>query len=300
MSQLDEQKPSLHERKPPRWGRGDLYATPLNDLSWKAQDSEPSLAAVFDHVRRDALEAANWYSRAKRPKRRVAAGARLLAIFAVGAATLLPLIDGVTAVTIPPLWVSIAIAVGAGAIGFDRFIGSSTGWIRYIKTELQIRDALEDFELEWQSQRAAWQGSDPSPEQVVAMLNRAKAFAIQINTIVQEETNAWAEEFQGAMKQIEDAIKAREAEAKTRTAATKSGGLNLVVTNGDQSQNGWQLIVDDGAETSHSGKTAAILDLSPGRHLIRLQGVIGGSKVQAQRIVNIASNATAQEEIVLS
>ena len=293
----------------PRWGRGDIYGAPLEALSWKPADREAALASLFDHVRKDALEVVNWYAKAKRPKRRAAIVARLLAITAAGIAALLPLLDGIVDPTTAwsSLWVSLALAIGAGLIAFDRYLGWSTGWIRYIKSELQVRDTLEIFELEWQADRATWQGEVPSVEQVARLLSATKAFVGRINAVVQEETNAWAEEFMGALQQIEDALKARDAEAKAREVAGKAeavadkpGALNLEITNGEQSANGWKLQIDDGPESQRSGKTAAVANLSPGSHAVRVRGSIGGKDVVAERVVDIAANTALPLSMTLT
>jgi hypothetical protein len=211
----------------------DLVTTPLEDTSWQASDRDRSLKNVFQHVRSDALDAISWYARRRRPKRWIATLTRLLAIFLIGAAAILPLVDSALGGNaIPAVWISIAVTLGAGAIAFDRFLGSSSGWIRYIKTEQQIRDALEFFELDWEVERASWQGNDPTLEQVSSMLSRAKAFATQINSIVQEETNAWVDEFQSSIRQVDDALKAK----ATRDAKGRTNGAGAeVATNGTKS-----------------------------------------------------------------
>ena len=286
-------------RPKPRWGQGDLHATPLTDLLWSADQAETSLAKVFDHVRRDAMDAADWYWRARKPKRWIAKTAQVVGIAAVGSAGIIPLVDGaLPAWTIDSLWISIVLAVGGGVVAFDRHISGSKGWIRYVKAEQQVRNALETFELEWQAERATWNGAQPSSEQVSAMLKRAQSFAAEINAIVEEETKVWGEDFVGSLKQIEESLKARQEERKARVAS--EGALNLKVTNGHESDGGWKLKVDDSAEATYTGTTAAIPRLAPGRHIVKLHGTISGKEVKAERIINISPDTTSAEEIVLT
>jgi hypothetical protein len=193
--------------------RGDLTCYPLDGLSWTEQDCEASLTKVFTHTRRDAIEAIEWYSLARRPKRRLATTARLVAVLLIGAAALLPMLEGILATDINAIWISLAIAAAAGAIGLDRALGSSTGWIRCIKTELQLRDALEKFELEWECARAHRRGRCPTSEETIAMLLTAKEFAQHINIIIQEETNAWVDEFQSTINQIDEKLRSRREES---------------------------------------------------------------------------------------
>jgi hypothetical protein len=279
---------------------GDLKTPPLEDLSWKPPDWEPSLNAVFAHVRDDALGAIHWYVKARVPKRRVAVTARLFAITLLGSAAILPLLDGILFTDLPPVWISIIVALGAGAIAFDRWQGSSSGWIRYIKTELRIRDVLEAFELDWQIQRAAWQGNGPSAQQVEGMLLRAKGFAEQINAIVQEETNAWVEEFQSSIKQIDEALKARAEAATSRAEAARRGAINLSVTNGDQCDGGWKVSVDDRAERRYAGKSAALGDLQPGVRVVKVKGTITGNERSAEAAVTVPAGVTVDKDVTLS
>ena len=204
---------------------GELSCFPLSELSWKPEDCESSLNAVFKHVRQDALNAIGWYVAARRPKRRLATGARLLAVTLLGAAALLPLMEGIIFTRIDPIWISLTIAAAAAAIGLDRALGSSSGWIRCIQTELQLRDALEAFELEWETARASWRGECPSAEQTSAMLQSAKTFAARVNIVVQEETNAWVNEFRSSISQLDERIRNR-AEARERSNASKQAALN--------------------------------------------------------------------------
>ena len=195
--------------------RRDLTCYPLDGLTWTEDECEASLNKVFTHIRRDAIEAMEWYSLARRPKRRLATSARFIAVLLVGVAALLPLLEGILIADVNPIWISLAIAAAAGAIGLDRALGSSTGWIRCIKTEQQLRDALEKFELEWECARAHRRGQCPSSEETIVMLQSAKRFAEQINIIVQEETNAWVDEFQTTINQIDEKLRNRR-EAITR------------------------------------------------------------------------------------
>jgi hypothetical protein len=197
--------------------RDDMQCNPLDGLCWKTSEVEESLAIVFHHVRDDALEAIDWYKSSRRPKKLLAIYARTVAIGLFGAAAALPLVDPlITAVTIDSLWIALLIALAGGALALDRFLGGTSGWIRCMKTELQLRDELETFELEWEFARAALQGNVPTCDQTAAFLQRAKAFASHVNTVVQTETNAWVEEFQTSVKQIDDALRSRASDTRDR------------------------------------------------------------------------------------
>src|SRR5262245_45681119 len=86
---------SMKDRAP----RGDLAVNLLEDLQWGAA-AEASLLKVRNHVIQDAKDAADWYRKARRWKRRISTTVRLVGIAAVSIAGLIPLIA-----TLPvPTW----------------------------------------------------------------------------------------------------------------------------------------------------------------------------------------------------
>jgi hypothetical protein len=122
------------------------------------------------------------------------------------------------------------------------------------------------------------------------MLARCKAFLGQVNTFLEQEMAAWMQEFQATLQQIDEAAKARAEESKL-------GGANVSVSNGDQCANGWDLSIDNGSPRHYMGKTAALRDLVPGIHTVRVEGRINGKAVQAESVVVIPAGGTAQVEL---
>ena len=108
-----------------------------------------------------------------------------------------------------PAWASVAIGVAAALVLLDRFFGSSTGWMRFIRTEMHLRQLYQEFEMNWERERAAWAGQDPSAEQVHQMLGRAMAFVTRVSEVVRRETEEWVLESRGTFRQIDEAASAR-------------------------------------------------------------------------------------------
>jgi hypothetical protein len=42
--------------------------------------------------------------------------------------------------------------------------------MRYITAELQLRQMAQGFQLDWEAEKAGWQGQEPKKEQIAAML----------------------------------------------------------------------------------------------------------------------------------
>ncbi|GJQ59005.1 MAG: hypothetical protein D8M57_04265 [Candidatus Scalindua sp. AMX11] len=91
------------------------------------------------------------------------------------------------------------------------------------------------MQIDWEIQKATLKGADPYDDQVQEMLARCKTFLIQINVILENEMAAWKQEFQAALKQIDDA-------AKAQAAVGKLGGVNIIINMATRSGN-FQLIM---------------------------------------------------------
>ena len=275
----------------------DLGAAPRLSLDWTSEKAAASLQQVFSYVMDLADEATRWYVGGKNVKRFFARSFRMLSILLGTAAALLPTIGELYAGNgkspIGAGWTAVLLGIVGALLLLDRFFGFSTGWMRYMASELQIRQMAQEFHLDWEAEKAAWQGNAPSKDQISQMMARCKAFVTQLNNLVREETNAWMKEFESALRQIEES-------AKSKPAISESGALNLTVTNGDATSNGWTLAIDSGAPETYRGKSARKGNLLPGRHDIRVEGEIGGKTVRAEKVVTVPADGTRDESLTLS
>lgn len=167
----------------------------------------------------------------KRAKKLWAQWLRLVAIGFTALAGLLPILSQIFESggqpAIEPAWASVALGLAALLVGIDRFFGYPTAWMRFITTEHQIRQILHEFQLDYETEQASWQGKPPNLEQVQKVLSRCKAFLIQVDEIIRKETDQWLAEFQNVLKQVDEA-------AGAKAALVEQGGINLTVSNGDQ------------------------------------------------------------------
>lgn len=194
----------------PKHQSRDLQYRPLEDLSWTPEQRVVSLDKVFNYVSDEAQQAISWYLNKKRSKRIWAQLLRLGAILATTVAGIIPLLAEIfERPAISPAWASVALILAVALVGLDRFFGFSSAWMRFLTTELKIRNTLQLFQLDWEMQKASWTGADPTDEQLQDMLARCKAFLAQVNTLLENEMAAWIREFQTELKQIDEAAKAR-------------------------------------------------------------------------------------------
>ena len=179
---------------------GAFPAGALDD--WK--DAEATLAALYRYVEDRATAAADWYLRHKRGKKRWSRGLRVLAIVLAAAGGIQPLVDAATPGSGPAEWGYVLLALAAACVGFDRFFGLSSGWMRDILAAQAIQRRLEAFRFEWAAANLRDSGQPPAaPERVRRALALIRRFEQEVAGVVERETNDWVLEFQSGLAQLE-------------------------------------------------------------------------------------------------
>jgi hypothetical protein len=269
----------------------DLRAVTQPDLEWDPKNAVASLRRLFAHAAERADEAANWYLREKKGKSRAARALRFTIILLTTAAGILPILQQIYAEPdgkppFAPAWASVVLAVAAFCLLMDKFFGYSNAWMRYITAELQIKQARESFDLDCQATLASFGGGTPTLDQLRSAIAMVKAFVDQINSLIATETAKWVTEFQEALRQIDESVKAG-------AQAAQTGSLAITVENGDLIAGpGWALIIDQAAATTHTGKTAAIVGLLAGDHVVRVSGAKDGKPLRAEAVASVRAGTT--------
>lgn len=197
---------NLKPRRPMKPG-SDLQASVSLELQWDENNRRLSLDAVYQRAEYHALNAIDWYLHAKAGKRVCAQTLRLGTIGASAIAGLLPLLSQIfqnQLATLSPAWTTIALGVAGVLMAIDKFFGCSTAWMRFMATEHRIRQALHEFQMDYDIAQSQWLDNNPSPEQAQTMLNRCKTFISLVDTIIMQETNEWLLEFQNTIKQKDE------------------------------------------------------------------------------------------------
>jgi hypothetical protein len=213
----------------------DLSAGLYPCLEWGPGRSQASLNTVFQNAQLQAIKAIQWYEEHRRPQKRWARAFRCGALVLAGIAGILPIVSQILltqypdgGISLSPAWASVALALAAGLIGFDRFFGCSSSWLRYCVTDIRLKELLRAFQLDWQIADAARNaaGDRSQEERVTSMLRRARAFEMDVQALIRQETELWRHEFQSTLTQIDET--ARIARPST-TEVKLSPGLDGVV-----------------------------------------------------------------------
>jgi hypothetical protein len=103
-----------------------LQGFPL-DLDWQATEQEASLEKLRGHLLEHSESCINWYCRSKGPKSFWGVWLRFLSILLIALAALLS--------------------------GVDRFLGLSSGWVRYVRTAQALTERMNQFQFDWEALR---------------------------------------------------------------------------------------------------------------------------------------------------
>jgi hypothetical protein len=126
--------------------------------------SDPKLAALYEEQVCKATNCISWYAAARGKKRWATLIVRWTAVAALGGAAAIVGLQAVLSEYAIPAYfllgwnhqpipfniLELALAgLGSGVLVVDSIFGYSTGWVRYMLTELAIQKTLDDFKVDW-------------------------------------------------------------------------------------------------------------------------------------------------------
>jgi hypothetical protein len=186
-------------------GQRDIARPSLGELDWSSEPPTESLSTVYAHADGYARQAEEWYARQRRVKRISGTLMRAAAICLGAVAAILPILaqifteDGKP--PIEPAWASVALGLAAALVVVDLTFGFSSGWMRFIATELRLTQLRHDFEYSWELARVE---GDTAAQQVA----RARAFILAVDAELVAETGAWATELRANLAALEQRLRA--------------------------------------------------------------------------------------------
>lgn len=215
---------------------------------WNPNDIGGSLNDLFNRFVFDPLtESISWYFEKRKSKRRLGLWIRLLAIVPAGVGTAIPIMSDLVQVDgtalIPASWAAIALLIAAGMIWTDRFLGGTSGWIRYVTTGLDLSELRDDAVLQWTKTQLTW-AHPLSEDQLSEAMSLIQDLNGRAHGLVSSETEKWIAEFRSSLQQIENKIQTRLkqseemlAEVRQRQVAPSTGVVQVAVSNADAAGN---------------------------------------------------------------
>ena len=250
--------------------------TPSTRYDWNEDTRQQDLEALYKETCAKVQDNIDWYTRNARQKKRYAQGIRTGSLIILGIGTILPVIidtvNTIEGVNLPSSIATMVLALGTGLIAFDRFMGYSTGWMRFITSELHLKSRLEAFQYQWELERIAWNGGMPTPEQAQMMATRCADLRGEVTQLVHDETQLWVQEFQSTLRFLDENF-------KTLVEVNRPGSIALTVENGQDCADGWEVYLNDRLINTCLGSTTALTNLIPGQHKLTVVGKNANGKI---------------------
>jgi hypothetical protein len=304
----------------------DIVASDTNAPMWDPADPAGSLRTLRDYAERQAGSAIGWYFHGKKSKQKLSRYCRFFAIILTALGGLIPILAAIlysegteTARSLERLqfqqWGYLSIGLAGLFMGYDRFFGGSSGWMRYIITAMALETLIEEFRVDWLKLEADL-GDPPDTVKTLAALDRVKTFLLAIRGQVERETKAWVDEFRSSLTQLEkqtqDALdaareqskkdlEAQEAARKSGAEAERAGAIDVTVT-APALKGGYGVELDGKVWRSGlTGPTCGIANVPPGYHEVLVAGVAAsdGTTRQASKVVKVSGGAPVVVEIDL-
>jgi len=301
----------------------NLHALSPGSLQWKHEQVQPSLDALVRYVESEATKAIDWYWKNKKWNARWSRWFRLWALILTAGAGLVPVAFYIAkdfgwatpaVVATSGLWASVLVGVAAGLLGLDRAFGFSSGWARYVLAATDIRRRLEEFRMDWMALTAA-ASPQPSPEQIGALIQKAREFRVAVEAIVVQETKDWVTEFQNNAAQLEKEVKTQlevlkaqvDKSQQAQQAVSQPGSIEATIENADKAKDFAFSATLDGPEgnvvkdeKSTSSRTWARANVKPGQYKLVIAAKTAEDKpAYATSIVVVKSSEVAKTSIRL-
>jgi hypothetical protein len=269
---------------------------------WNSQDVWKSLHDLFLATVKQGESAIAWYRDNVRMKRLGSQFLRSAAIILASIGALLPLV--VAAANrfeesnawikrwADAQWGYIAFATAAACVAADKFYGFSSGWIRYMKTQMTLEGALTDLRYDWIALVAKVAGEQPTRDEIQGMLQKMKDFVVLVRAQVQQETDAWVIEFQASLSDLTNTVKAQR-------DAQKPGSAQITVPNAKDFDGGVKAQLDQLEERTIEGTQCLFGSVPPGTHEILVIGKKGDQTFKAATVLKVAADSLASVSIAL-
>jgi len=261
--------------------------------AWNKDKAEESLDSIYDWAVLVASDNIEWYARKKRPRRLGSLFLRAFSIIFAAVGALCPLIAATEIFGDKfnlAQWGYVFLALAASVAGFDYYFGQSSGWMRFVITEISIQRALKEFQYDWVILKVQ---QEKNSLNTPIFLQRAKDFTLQIENIIRQETDTWVAEFQTNITQLEKVL-------KTETEARKSGSIRVVIKNCAEFER-VAIRLNDNPIKELVGITEGIINaISPGSYEVTVIGRKDGKESKASQVIEVQAGRTALAEFTLN
>lgn len=276
----------------------DIVVPPLPRLSWEGPQTAKSLDTLYRQAEGQAIRSIAWYLQRARRHGTWARALRAGAVVLTSLGGLAPLI-ATQSETINMVGAELKVAHGgyimlalaATLLAADRYTGYSTGFIRYISTGLRLQRLLIELQLDWARLSATL--AEGNAAAVTTAIDRLKTFLDGMFKEIEDETTAWATEFQSASTQLERY-------ARDQAKGVTPGRIQVRIANRDQIQGTVQILLDGVPVARTNDAECELPNIPPGRRGVSITGTLGDKPATGEAIVIVPPSGTVTATVTLA
>ncbi len=181
---------------------------PVTIDDWSPDKVDSALHRLYELTINAAKDQINYYNRKAQVAREWSRWLRVFAIIAGTIGALVPLLQvglggtGREDLGMGP-WGYVFLALAGAFLFADRAFGTSSSWIRFRRAQRQLSKRIVEFQTGWataMSQMGGWEDEKKGIRQKLLQLQ--KEFALDIEQIVGDETEAWIAEFRTNLSEL--------------------------------------------------------------------------------------------------
>lgn len=98
----------------------------------------------------------------------------------------------------------VAFSVAASLFLLDKYFGFSTGWMRFMLAEVEIKKVISEKKNEWIYYQITYRGKELTKEEIRTILDFNNSLSNAVNNLVIKETKEWINEFKSTYKSLEE------------------------------------------------------------------------------------------------
>ena len=172
----------------------------------KFEEVEP----YYQETLSEAEAILNYYPPRRRKYRFYSQLIRLGTILLVSIGGVMPLVDLAWQENSYPLvsFGYVAFSLAASLFLLDKYFGYSTGWMRFMMAEVEIKNVINQHQNDWIFYKIKFGGKELTEEELMKILAFNKRFSTSVSHLEIAETKAWILEFQSTYQSLEEMINA--------------------------------------------------------------------------------------------
>lgn len=247
---------------------------------------EETLELIKSNILRSIKTEENWYVKARGMHSIYSRSIRVIAIILFAFGILWPVLSADKSMQdkLTLNYGYISLAIGGLLLLLDKYLGVSSGYVRFYIAELDIKKNTQEFIENWDIETA--KASKPMTiENVLALLNIVKQFRQAVFTTIQVETGAWATEFQTQTGELYELFKQKQNEI------AKPANISVVVEN-YQNYKDIEIGIDDNPLIKLGTTTSIVFrNVSIQPHVIKIKAIKADNT-----LITFSKNADATSE----